>query len=296
MKLHTVSCLAVLLLGACGTLRAERINESKTYSYHSSTGSKTQTAEEIEDIGELTEKQGFSAFREKLRFNVTARESYTTNALLEGSHSSSDAVFLPTIEAGFHTLLGKNFSFDLAFKVESAVFAKYDERNFAGYSAVATLDYRFKPGAPKLFVGVEPYRYDSFDTGDLLTQAIGLTAGADWEVPFNAGRSLAFVGYRFTDYLADPNIDSRLVHRAVVGMGHQIRSNVTGQFYYLYQHSDYTDFDRADNKHTVAANLIYQFSRHWFGSLTTSYVNSDSSQNGASYEGFNAGLGVTVQF
>ncbi len=297
MKLRPIPFFTLLLAGLCGHLFAEdTAANNKHYSYRTPSKSTKQSAEEIEDIGELTEKQGFNALRDKLRFKIDAREAYTTNALLQGSHSSSDAIFLPSVEAGFHTLIGDKFSFDIAVKLDAATYAKYDERNFAGYSAMATLDYKIGPKAPRIYASIEPYRFDSFDTGDLLTQAVGFTGGTDWGIPFNAGRTLGFVGYSFTSYLADPNIDSRLVNRAVVGLAHQIRSNITGQLYYVYQYSDYTDFDRNDSKHTIAGNIIYQFSRQWFGSLTTSFISNDSSQRGASYESFSTTLGVTVQF
>lgn len=297
MKLRTAPFFALLLAGICGQLFAQGdTSNTKNYSYSSSGNSGKQSAEEIEDIGELVEKQGFDAFRDKLRFKIDVREAYTTNALLEGSHGSSDAIFLPTLEAGFHTMMGEHFSFDFALKVDAATYAKYDERSFAGYSAVATLDYRIAPKLPRFYASVAPYRYDSFDTGDLLSQAIGFTAGTDWGFAFNAGRTLGFVGYSFTDYLADPNIDSRLVHRAVVGLAHQIRSNITGQLYYIYQYSDYTDFDRNDSKHTVAGNIIYQFTQQCFGSVTTSFITNDATQNGASYESFSTTVGLTFQF
>lgn len=295
MKLPTIPSLCLLLAVAPAGL--SRAGESdKTYSYHSGVGGNKQSAEEVEDIGEIVEKQGFNTLRDKLRFNVTARAAYTTNAKLDGSHGSSDLLFLPTLEAGFHTPLGENFSFDLSTKLESATYAKYDERGFAGYSAIATIDYRFKKGLPRLYASVEPYRYDSYDTGDLITQAIGFTGGADWGFAFNAGRTLGFVGYSFSDYVSDPNIDSRLVNRAVIGLAHQIQSNLTGQLYYIYQYSDFTDFDREDSKNTIAGNLVYQLNQYWFGSLTAAYVNNDSDQNKASYESFSTSLGFTLQF
>ena len=294
MNVRPISLILLLTLGVIASASAQ---DGKTYSYSTSTGAGKQSAQEVEDIGEIEEsKEAFQSFRDKLRFNVQARAAYTTNAKLDGSHGSSDALFMPTVEAGFHTPLGKHFSFDLSTKLESVLYAKYDERSFVGYSAMATLDYRIKKGLPRFYASIEPYRYDSFDTGDLMTQAIGFTGGTDWGFAFNGGRTLGFVGYSFTDYLSDPNIDSRLVHRAVVGLAHQIRSNITGQVYYVYQYSDFTDFNREDSKHTAAANLIYQFSDRWFGSLTASFVNNGSDQNNASYESFSTTLGVTFQF
>lgn len=292
--MKTLIFLGMALLGAAGSLLAE---DRKTYSYTSSTRGAQQSAEEVQDIGEIEEARGaFDTLRQKLRFNVTARTAYTTNAKLDGSHGSSDVLFLPTVEAGFHTPLGEHFSFDLSTKIESAFYAKYDERSFAGYSALATVDYRIRKGLPRFYASFEPYRYDSYDTGDLITQAVGFTGGVDYGWSMNGGRTLGFAGYSFTDYLADPNIDSRLVHRAVAGVAHQLRSNLTGQFYYVYQYSDFTDFNREDSKHTLAGNLIYQFNERWFGSLTAAFVNNDSDQDNASYESFSATLGVSVQF
>jgi hypothetical protein len=297
MNSRALPLFGLLLLGVDGSLRAQDAGpDSKHYTYSSSAKSSKQSPEEIEDIGEIVEKQGFNSFRDKLRFKFDAREAYTTNALLQGSHNSSDAIFLPTLEAGFHTQMGQHFGFDLAAKAEAATYAEHDERSFGGYSVIATLDYRFKPGLPRISASVENYRYDSFDTGDLISQAVGFTGAVDWGFAFNAGRSVGFVGYSFTDYLADPNIDSRLVHRAVAGLAHQIRSNITGQIYYVYQYSDYTDFSRDDSKQTIAGNIIYQFSQQWFGSLTTSFISNDSTQKGASYESFSTTLGFTFQF
>jgi hypothetical protein len=284
-----------LVFAAVTPVFAEVASDPKTYSYQSSANSR-ESAEEKEDIGELVEDTGFKALRDKFRFTVSARSGYTTNALLDGSNGSSDLIFLPTLEAGFHTSLGQHFSFDLSTRVETVLYAKYDERAFAGYSALATLDYRIKEGLPRFYASVEPYRFDSFDTGDLLTQAIGFTGGVDWGIAFDGGHSLGFVGYSFTDYLADPTMDSRIVHRAIAGVAHQLRSNLTAQLYYLYQFSDYTDFDRHDSKHTIGGVLIYQFSDHWFGNWTSSFVDNSSTQNHASYESFSTTLGATFQF
>lgn len=300
MKLRFVPVLAGVLVASAATLLAQDGGDGKTYTYHSTKKSAVntsgQTAQEIEDLGEIDEKQGFQTLRDKLRFNVNARAAYTTNALLEGHHSSSDLLFLPTIEAGFHTPLGEKFSFDLSTKLESVTYTKYDERGFAGYSAMATLDYRIAKNAPRVYVSIEPYRYDSYDTGDLLTEAVGFTGGTDWGFAFNGGRTLGFIGYSFSYYLADPSIDSRVEHRVVAGIAHQLRSNLTAQLYYMYEFDNYTNFDRDDYKNTVAGNLIYQFNEHFFGSLTTAWVNNVSDQQNAGYQSFSTTLGLTVQF
>ena len=296
MKARLISSSLLLLLGVCGSAFAQ---DGKTYTYHTSGSiaqNSKQSAQEVEDIGEIDEEGKSTTFRDKLRFNVDFRTAYTTNALLQGNHGSGDVLFLPTVEAGFHTALNKHFNFDLDTRVESVIYSRFQDHGFVGYSALATLDYHIKPGLPRFYTTIEPYRYESFDTGQLQTEAVGFTGGTDWGIPFNGGRTLGFVGYSFTDYLSDPSIDTRLVHRAVVGFAHQIRANLTAQLYYVYQYSNYTDFDRSDSKHTVSGNLIYQFNDHWYGSWTTSFINNGSTQDHAAYQSFSTSLGLSLHF
>lgn len=296
MKARLISSSLLLFLGACGSVFAQ---DAKNYSYHtpgSVAQNSKQSAQEIEDIGQIDEEGGHTAFRDKLRFNVDFRTAYTTNALLEGNHTSSDVLFLPTVEAGFHTALNKHFNFDLDTRVESVIYSRYQDHGIVGYSALATLDYHIKPGLPRFYTTIEPYRYESFDTGQLQTEAIGVTGGTDWGIPFNGGRTLGFVGYSFTDYISDPSIDTRLVHRAVVGFAHQLRANLTAQLYYVYQYSNYTNFDRSDSKHTVAGTLIYQFNDNWYGSWTASFINDGAAQEHAAYQSFTTSLGLSLHF
>lgn len=297
MKLRFLPAILGLVFGVAGSLSAQTLSARESVRGDAiQANSSKQSAQEIEDIGVIDEERGFKSFRDKLRVSVNARAAYTTNALLDGNHNSSDLLLLPTIEVGFHTPLGKHFTFDLSTRIESATYMENDRRGFFGLSALATLDYRFNKHLPRIYASFEPYRFQNYDTGDTLSQAVGFTGGTDYAIPFNGGRTLGFVGYSFTDYLADPNIDSRLVHRAVVGVAHQIRSDITAQFYGVYQYSDYTEFDREDSKFTLAGNLIYQFSDRLFGSFTAAWISNDSTQDHAGYESFSTSLGLTLQF
>ena len=309
MKTRHIVLLVVVLVGVCGPLRAQDGQDSKTYTYHtdgSLAQSSRQSAQEVEDIGVIDETGAATTLREKLRFNVDLRTAYTSNALLRGNNSSGDELFLPTVEAAFHTALDKHFNFDLDTKVESAIYSRYQDHGFAGYSSQATLDYHIAPGLPRFYTTIEPYRYDSFsgkpvvfdsvNNGHLFTEAIGFTGGTDWGIALNGGRTLGFLGYSFTDYISDPGIDSRLVHRVVAGFAHQILSNLTAQLYYVYQYSDFTDFDRSDSKSTVSGALIYQFNDHWYGSWTTSFINQESSEIHASYLSISTSVGLSLHF
>jgi hypothetical protein len=281
--------------------------DAKNYSYN--TSAKTQSADEMEDIGEISstgdggsESDGKNALpppqelKGKFRFNVGARGEYTSNAKLSGNHSSSDFIALPTIEGGYNVALGKHFTFDLSTKVESGIYADNSDRGFLGYSANATLDYRPRTGAPRVYVTAEPYRYDSFDTGDRITQAIGVAAGTDWGISFNGGRSVAYVGYNYGHYFADPTIDNRNSHRVVVGIAHQLRQNLTGQLFYAWQYNDYTDITRHDSRNMVGLNFVCAITKNLFGSFTTSFVDNESNADHASYQSVTASLGLTLQF
>jgi Putative beta-barrel porin 2 len=252
------------------------------------------TKGQVEDLGEIVEAEGGVA--SKFRSSVNIKGDYTSNALLMGWHDSSDFIFLPVIDAGFTQPLGPNFTFDIAAKVELGLYGDNDDRNFIGYSVKPMLDWHPKQNAPRFYVALEPYRYDSLDLGELISQAIGFHAGTDWGYAFNNGRSLFFTGYTYSAYVADPDIDTRHQHRIVVGVTHQIRDKLTGSLFYAWQYSDFTHFDRHDSKHLIGLNLIYQIQQNWFGTLSGSYADNDSDINTATYQAAGASIGVTYQF
>jgi len=296
MKARFIPLLLFLVAGFCTSLFAQ---DGKTYTYHtdgSLAQGSTQSAQEVEDIGEIDETGAKSSLKDKFRVSFDLRSAYTTNALLRGNHSSSDVIFLPTLDAGFHTALDKHFNFDFDTKIESAIYSKYQDHGFIGYSAQATLDYHIANGLPRFYATIEPYRYDSFDTGRLQTEAIGYTGGTDWGIALNGGRTLGFLGYSFTDYQSDPGMDTRQANRVVAGFAHQINAKLTAQLYYVYQYSNYTDFSRNDSQNTVSGNFIYQFNDHWFASWTNSFINNESSEKNAGYQLFSTSLGLSVHF
>ena len=298
---------AFLVLPALGALSLPLVAEdAKNYSYHSP--AKAQSADEVEDVGEIAASpEGAQAATDgktavaptgpapsKFRFNVTGRGEYTSNAKLSGDNSSSDFIFLPTIEGGYNTPFAKYFTFDIAAKVESALYIDNNDRGFVGYSVPITLDFRPRPKLPRIYVSAEPYRYDGFDTGDLISEAIGLTAGTDWGFSFNNGRSLFYIGGSYGHYFADPSIDDRNTYRAIVGVAHQLRENLIGQVYYSWQYNDFNTISRRDSRNFVGANLVYQFSKRVFGSLSSTFVDNDSSVDSASYQSITAALGLTI--
>ncbi len=259
--------------------------------------SSNQSAKEIEDIGVIEEMDANAlGGKPSFRSNVQIRSEFSTNAKQTGNHGSGDLIFFPQIEVGFNTPLRHNFAFDIAAKVESGIYTQEQDRGFIGYSIISTLDWRPKINWPRIYVGAEPYRYDSFDTGERITQAVGLTAGTDWGYGFNKGYSLVFAGYSFTNYFSDPTSDSRTQNRAIVGLTHQFSSKMVGTVFYQFTYSDFENVDRRDYRHLLGANLTYQFTQKVFGSVSSTFADNDSSADFASFQAFSLSLGVTVQF
>jgi len=253
------------------------------------------SAKQVEDLGDISEAQD-AELKSKFRAAVNVKGEFTSNALLTGHNDSNDFVFLPVLDLGYTQPLGQQFSLDIAAKAELGLYSNHDERAFVGYSLKSTLDYHPRPNLPRLYVSVEPYRYDNIDVGDMITQAVGFAAGTDWGYAFNNGRSLFFTGYSFTSYVADPSIDTRNAHKIVVGVSHQFAQNLTGNLFYGWQYSDFTHFDRHDSKHLVGLNLIYQVNQDWFATVSGSFADNDSDVNTATYQSVGGAFGVTYQY
>ena len=273
-------------LGLCALIRA-----------HAGGLSASQSAKEIEDIGVIEEASPETlGSKPAFRSNVQVRSEFTTNAKLTGNHRSGDLIFFPQVEVGFNTPLPHHFSFDIAARVESGLYTQNSERGFIGYSIISTLDWRPKVNWPRLYLGAEPYRYDGFDTGERLSQAVGLTAGTDWGHAFNKGYSMVFVGYSFTNYFSDPTADNRTQNRAIIGLTHQFNQRLVGTLFYQFTYSDFQNVDRSDYRHLLGANLTWQFTDKIFGNVATTFADNDSSADFASFQAFSLSLGVTVQF
>lgn len=247
-----------------------------------------------EDLGDIREVNR-DAFKPTYRTRFTANGTFTTNARLQGSHSTSDFIFQPTLEAGMNMPLGRGFDLDLVGRIENATYATRGARSFFGASGAATLGFRFNQQTPRFYVGTEPYWYGQMD-GDRLSSAISLTAGTDHEWAFNRGLSLAFGGYQFSRYFAAPSRDDRDAHQVLVGVAHQLRAQLFAQTFYSIRYENFDRRDRSEVRHAFGASLLYQVSEHVFGNLTGTYVYNASTDDIADYASAGLTLGVTFQF
>ncbi len=247
-----------------------------------------------EDLGDIREVNS-ERFKPTFRSRFSANGTFTSNARLQGSHSSSDLIFQPTLEGGLNLPLGAGFDLDLVGRIENATYVTRSARSFVGASGAATLSYRYNPRIPRVYVGTEPYWYGQLDA-DRLSSAISLTAGTDHEWAFNRGRSVAFGGYQFSRYFAAPSRDDRDAHQVLVGVTHQLRERLFAQAFYSIRYEDFDNRDRSDVRHAWGTSLLYQVSENIFGNLTGTYVHNASSDDLWSYTSAGVTLGVTFQF
>ena len=221
---------------------------------------------------------------------------YIANAhLFHGPHSP-DFLINPNLRGGFTAPIGQRLFLDLDAEFDDVTYAGHDDLGFYGISGNADLQYRFKPTWPKLYAGVEPYYYNSYDTGHRLSSAFGPAAGIEQTVSINRGKTLFLFGYHFGDYYSSPSIDTRQSHTATVAVTQQLRRALYAQLYYQWEYSIYSQSDRDDSRNLVGLNMIYQFDPHLFASLFVNFVDNDSSSSLAKYENVNAGVTLTWQY
>lgn len=255
-----------------------------------------EVAEDIGDFSPAEEGETEqTAVPSKFRVTVTTGAEYTSNARRMGSHGSDDVVWTPALEVGYATPLGHGFSLDAIARVDAALFSDHHEQSFGGYSSSLFLNYRCRPNLPRIYAGSEAYRFER-RFGDKITQAAVPKIGIDHGIAFNKDRSAVFFGYDYGIFLTSPDLDSRDAHRLIAGLSHQAAPSVFVQTFYSFMFSDYDEYRREDSRNLVALNVIYQFTPHFFGTLTTSYQHNHSTFELASYESVTAGVMFGLQF
>jgi len=275
------------------------------HSFKASTDEITASSEELEDVGDLRprKEQGILSY---FYGSAQAQGQYTTNSSLQGDHSNSDFLFLPTLQGGFDVPLGRGFSLDVLGRLESALYADATNRAFWGASVATTLGYKPFERGPRIYGQVQPYYYQAYNDDGHLASAIGLTAGIEQNVIINRGHTMLTGGYSFSQYYANPSRDDRDTNRFIVAVSQQLHKRVYAQLFYQF---DYTQFehpslftsqgssdDRHDLRQILGLNCTYQITQSLFGTLGASLVDNDSNDRLADYQSFNVTAVLTYQF
>lgn len=227
---------------------------------------------------------------------ATVSGMYTSNAPLYHSHDQADFLIAPMLQGEFAAPLNKNFRVDVQARVEDYTYSSDQQLGFWGFSGNADIEYRYKPAWPRIYVGVEPYYYFSYNTGNQLTSAIGPVAGIDQTISLDRGKTLLFAGYQFGQFFSSPDIDTRQSHTVTLSLTQQLQRNLYAQLYWQFQYSDFTVYGRDETRDIVGVSLIHQFTPQTFLSVFVNYVDNASNNSLAKYTTANAGVSLVWQY
>jgi hypothetical protein len=257
-----------------------------------------------EDLGDIRPAAA-ATFLSYFHGQATLNTQYTSNAPLYHSRDESDFLILPTLQGGLTVPLNKYFKFDSEARMEDFTYASHQKLGFWGFSGDMDIDYRYKPTWPRLFAGVEPYYYFSYETGTRYTADIGPVAGIDQTLSINRGKTLLLAGYHFGQYYTWPfgidhgstyDLDTRQSHTVILSLTQQIKPDLYAQFYWQGQYSDYEVANRDELRNVVGVTLIHQFTPKTYLSVFVNYVDNASNDSLAKYEALNAGVSMVLQF
>lgn len=248
-----------------------------------------------EDIGDIRPADN-APLSSYFHGEASVTTQYTSNAPLYHSRDEADFLIAPMLRGQFAAPLNKFFTLDLEARLEDFTYASHQDLGFWGFSGNANLEYRYKPSGPRFYVGVEPYYYFSYASGNRLTSAIAPVVGVDQNLSINRGKTLVYLGYHFGDYFSSPGIDTRQSHTVTASLTQQLRPDLYAQFYWELQYSRYTTFGRDELRDVVGVSLIHQFNPRTYLSLFVNYVDNASNNSLAKYTTANTGISLVWQY
>jgi len=288
---YVVGIAVTALLLAAGS----RVSADTNQDLEGGTFSSPLPAKVQEDLGDIRPAES-AGIRSYFHGEATVNGQYVSNAPLYHSRDQADFLIAPVLQGNFSAPLNQNFRIDADARIEDFTYASHQDLGFWGFSGDTDLEYRYKPTWPRMFVGVEPYYYFSYATGDRLTSAIGPVAGVDQTVSLDRGKTLLFAGYHFGQYFSTPNIDTRQSHTVTVSLTQQLRHDLYAQVYWQLQYSDYMVYGRDELRDVEGLSLIHQLTPQAFVSLFANYVDNASNNSLAKYTSVNAGVSVVFQY
>ena len=261
----------------------------------------------IEDLGEPQET---SPYAPKFSLNAGTQLQYVSNALQQGKNSSSDFLFVPTVNVTAVQPLPAGFSLDAIAQLDMVIYSRYSSLNFWGPSGAAHLNWQYKSWLPMVYFGTEPYDYQGFN-GTNVTAASTLTTGIVQNIALgNDGRTQLTLAYKFSEFYAHPAFDNRSANLATVTFTHSFTSTLSAQAFYSYQYSYYNNawqtfdfstfslnnYHRQDSQNIAGVSLIKRFNKNLTGRLSGAWVGNNSTASGFSYQNIIVSVGVNWQF
>jgi hypothetical protein len=280
---------------ADGPANAQAINEGESPAVDNAIPIPPQPEKVQEDLGDIRPADN-APLSSYFSGQAMVNTMYTSNAPLYHSRDEADFLIAPSMEGSFAAPLNKNFRINLTARIEDFTYASHQNLGFWGFSGNEYLEYRYKPSAPRIYVGVEPYYYFSYSSGNRLTSSIAPVAGVDQTFSINRGKTLVYLGYHFGQYFSSPVIDTRESQTVTASLTQQIRRDLYAQLYWQFQYSRYNVYGRDETRNLVGVNLIHQFTPKTYVSLFVNYVDNASDNSLAKYEATNAGVSFVWQY
>jgi len=272
-------------------------------------GSGSLSTAAAEDLGQLQET---GLYQPTFGLNASSQFTTVTNALQQGKNSSADFLFMPAVNATLFQPLPYGFNLDALLQLNSVIYTRFSNLNFWGPSGEAHANWQYAPWAPKLFFGTEPYYFQSFTGNANVTSAATITTGILQNYSLGKdGRTQLTLGYKFSDFYANPSFDNRYLNTASVTITRNLAAGVSAGLFYAYQYSYYRNAvqvvdpnnvfnllstHRQDSQNIIGLNLTKHFNRHFTGTVSGSWVGDNSTLSGYSYQNFIVSVGLNWQF
>lgn len=298
-------CLPVLLL--LSTVAQAQTQDRTAVVGSTNRGSELLSPEAVEDLGQLQEA---TPFQPTFGLNASTQFMVVTNALQQGKNSSADFLFFPAVNATFLQPLPAGFSIDAMVQLNTVIYSRYSNLNFWGPNGAAHLNWQYKPWLPQIYFGTEPYYYQNYQTFGAnanVTAATTITTGIAQSFDLGKdGRTQLGLGYKFSEYYANPSTFTRSGNLATVSITRNLAPGLSGQVYYGYQYSYYGNaqldpstfniINRQDSQNIVGVSLTKHFNKNLTGTLSGSWVDNISTLSGYSYQNFVVSIGLNWQF
>jgi hypothetical protein len=231
----------------------------------------------------------------RTRLSLDNQLAYQSNAELSGRGGEGDFVWFPSVSGSAVYRVSDTVSLEGRAALQSGIYADLTELDFWGVSG-ELLGRRTLGANWSLYGGVEAYDYQSLGDGDGLSRGLAPTAGFTYQRYYAASRTHAFADIGVRHRYTNPAADERDEFTVAVGVSRQLADRLHLQGFYEYRFANYEDGGREDQRHFVAASLVYLFNDSVRANLGVSFIDNDSNRPGSDYQTVNTGLGSSLSW
>jgi hypothetical protein len=299
--MHKTLIVSLCLLFGClgAKLVAEPVDPADRTRLRDSGASLSGTQKDaaaFEDGGDMTELKRQATKEVFYRLGLFNDIEYQSNADLQGNGGSGAVLFNPGVEGGLTWDFAPQLKLDVSGRVESGIYEGISDQDYWGADSAVKLKYQYSKYYPEFYVGPRLYRFQSFDDGDLLSEAVMAVTGLNYGYNIRQTGTYPFVNLQYQHQWVTPSALERDVYRATVGVTQELYKALFLQAYYEYRYSDYQNTNRSDRRNILGSALIWQPLSYLTLRLNFNFIDNDSSVERAQYQTFNGGLGSALSW